>query len=422
LKPKEELPIWTPETDSDRRLVKKELNAILASPHFSNSRRYPALLRYVVEKCLDGQTDHLKERTLGIEVFNRVPDYDTSADPVVRFSAGEVRKRLAQYYQGAVEESEIQIHLPLGSYTPEFRRELITYEPADDPSSEPLPSETAECMELPAGFRVSPAVEPTGTDPAQVRRRLAFIVLIGLLLALIGLGAYPLFRLGAPNQEELLWKPLLQTERPILIVLGSGSLSAVLPEPTETPLSTHMIGPYHHVSVSSAVALSRITGMLEKRSKTYTIKEAPLTSLTDLRQQSAIFIGGLNNEWTLRLTDKLRYQFVPGPLARIKDTKDPNNARWSVDFSKPYTSVTIDYGIVVRYHDKSTDGDVLILAGLGPYGTEAVSEFVSSPQYLEQIEQIVPHGLKNANVEMVISTDVISAEAGSPHLVAACTF
>ena len=40
----------------------------------------------------------LKERTLGVEVFGREPGYDTNADPVVRISAGEVRKRIAQYY------------------------------------------------------------------------------------------------------------------------------------------------------------------------------------------------------------------------------------------------------------------------------------------------------------------------------------
>jgi hypothetical protein len=162
--------------------------------------------------------------------------------------------------------------------------------------------------------------------------------------------------------------------------------------------------------------------MLQKRSKTYIIKEAPLTSVTDLRQQSAVFIGGLNNAWTLRLTKNLRYQFVEGPQARIKDTKDPNNTAWSVDFSKPYTSISTDYGIIARYHDQSTNGDVLILAGLGPYGTEAVSEFVSSPLYIKQVEQMVPAGFKNANVEMVISTEVISGEAGAPRLVAAYAF
>ena len=113
---------WAPKTSSDRRLVEEELSAILASPHFRNSKRYPNMLRYVVEKSLNGQVDDLKERTLGVEVFGRQPDYDTNADPVVRVSAGEVRKRIAQYYHETVGERKIQIDLPTGSYVPEFRK------------------------------------------------------------------------------------------------------------------------------------------------------------------------------------------------------------------------------------------------------------------------------------------------------------
>lgn len=35
---------WQPQTREDREAVSRELEQILASPHFSNSKRYPALL------------------------------------------------------------------------------------------------------------------------------------------------------------------------------------------------------------------------------------------------------------------------------------------------------------------------------------------------------------------------------------------
>ena len=111
---------WTPESAADRDLVLKELDAILASYHFRGSKRYPALLKYVVSAALDGHAGDLKERTLGVEVFGRDPDYDTGADPVVRFSASEVRKRIAQYYHEQGNQSGLQIEMPLGSYVPEF--------------------------------------------------------------------------------------------------------------------------------------------------------------------------------------------------------------------------------------------------------------------------------------------------------------
>src|SRR5579864_6681105 len=110
-----------PANEDDRLEIRNQLERILAHPQFQNSRRYPALLRYVVEKTLEGNGASLKERTIGIEVFGREPNYDTNLDHTVRTSAGEVRKRLAQYYVESDREGEIRIDLPAGSYVPQFR-------------------------------------------------------------------------------------------------------------------------------------------------------------------------------------------------------------------------------------------------------------------------------------------------------------
>ena len=111
---------WMPTTAEEREVVLRELEAILSSYHFRGSKRYPALLQYVVDAALENRLGDLKERTLGVEVFGRDPGYDTNADPVVRVSAGEVRKRIAQYYHENGHASRVQIELPLGSYAPEF--------------------------------------------------------------------------------------------------------------------------------------------------------------------------------------------------------------------------------------------------------------------------------------------------------------
>src|SRR5579872_2924067 len=109
------------ESELDRAAIQAQLERILANPLFTHSKRYPNLLRYVVERTLDGHPGELKERTLGIEVFGRNPDYDTNLDPVVRTTAAEIRKRLAQYYQESNHENEPRIDLPLGSYAARFQ-------------------------------------------------------------------------------------------------------------------------------------------------------------------------------------------------------------------------------------------------------------------------------------------------------------
>jgi len=83
-------------------VIKKQLKRIQSSPHFSHSRRYPNFLNFVVHKALEGRQVDLKERTIGIEAFGRPPDYDLNDNPIVRVTAGEGRKRLAQYYYEAV--------------------------------------------------------------------------------------------------------------------------------------------------------------------------------------------------------------------------------------------------------------------------------------------------------------------------------
>jgi hypothetical protein len=417
--------VWTPKTSSDRSLLLQELSAILASPPFSNSKRYPAFLRYVVEKSLNGQAEQLKERTIGTEVFGRHPDYDTNADPVVRVSAGEVRKRIAQYYHSAAGESQLLIELPIGSYTPEFKKRITRSKSTPEQSAELLSAATDDA-EPPSDSDTIPDVELSfaelSTKSSKKFRRLYWALCLALLLTLAGWSAYFYYHGSSQSQLEQLWRPLVRAQEPVLIVIGCGKPWLVSPESPETSLSDHMIGPYHHVSVSDAVAVSRLANVLQGHHRTYLVKEASATSLADLRERTVILVGALNNIWTLRLTSPLRFQFVPGTKARIEDIKNPKDSVWSVDYSQPYPSVSVDYGIIARYRDTYTNGNVLVVAGIGPYGTEAASEFVSSPQYADQITRLLPNGFKEANLELVVRTEVTRGEAGPPHLVAAYAF
>src|SRR5581483_3772532 len=107
-------------SDAEKTAVEEQVERLIKNPHFSHSRRFPSFLRFVVRHVLDGQADLVKERTLGIEIFGRSPDYDTASDPIVRVTAAEIRKRIAQYYEEPGHEAEIRISLPPGSYIPQF--------------------------------------------------------------------------------------------------------------------------------------------------------------------------------------------------------------------------------------------------------------------------------------------------------------
>ncbi len=153
---------WRPQTRQDRDAVLLELHEVLSSAHFCNSKRYPALLQYIVEKTLAGESDQLKERTLGVEVFDRPPSYDTNADTVVRYTAGEVRKRLSLYYSELDRKPAIRISLPAGSYVPEFLHEHDELEDSAEVAGQPISARTPKTY--------LPQPKPTGeTDDHRPR-------------------------------------------------------------------------------------------------------------------------------------------------------------------------------------------------------------------------------------------------------------
>lgn len=121
----------------------EHLRHLFESSAFKGSRRSQQFLQHIVAMALAGQTDELKERSLGVALFGRVPTYDTGEDAVVRVTASDVRKRLHQFY--AESESPIRIELLAGSYTPEFRYRParvpeVTTVPVEPPRAEPKSS------------------------------------------------------------------------------------------------------------------------------------------------------------------------------------------------------------------------------------------------------------------------------------------
>src|SRR5580693_1051910 len=106
------------------QLIHNELESVLASDDFTGSKRCQDFLRLVVDHTLAGDLDELRERMIGVEMFHRPADYDTSNDAVVRVRATEVRKRLAQYYRETKVAPVVRIDLLPGSYVPEFHWSL----------------------------------------------------------------------------------------------------------------------------------------------------------------------------------------------------------------------------------------------------------------------------------------------------------
>jgi hypothetical protein len=402
-----------------------QLERLVASKHFRNSRRYPALLKFVVEHTLAGKTDVLKERNLGTDVFDRASDYDTNADPIVRVTAGEVRKRIAQYYQDPGHEHELRIDLPLGSYVPHFypAAHAKQYSSAE----EHPPAGTSDLV--PAAhigeMIAAKASEATGRSWWQSRS-----LLLGIVLVLTGAttfygGSLLLNRMRDAGIRRF-WKPVLSSGSPTLIVMGVHSLDK---DGHNLPTASYATAVQNQnmlssmvrsdmVPVSDIVSYSRMTDVLALRSHAYLTVASADTTLEELRHGPVILIGALDNIWTERLAANLRFRFFGATLSQggIQDSQHPSST-WTFDNTQPALANSRDYAIVASYFDRTIEQHVLIVAGVGKAGTEAAAEFLSSNHDLDDWVKAsrLP---QNKNVEIVLSTDILDGQPGPPHVLA----
>ena len=420
-----------PASEAERRAVFEQLERVLASPLFSNSKRYPALLRYVVEESLNGRADNLKERTLGIEVFKRDSHYDTNIDPVVRVTAGEVRKRLAQYYYEAGHETEIHIELPSGSYVPEYRNPeshrggLNEHPHLAGAATEPGEYQAPLFQEA----IILPAVPAPTVQPHRAISLRLWLISGAVVAVLIGsLAALLIQRARARNDVvNQFWGPLLNSPNPALLCLGdraSWDLEQKDPNADRTdPMNLTVdqyIGKENEVFMTDVLTMNRIAATLQSLGKRYRIQDSADTNYSDLRAGPAVLIGADNNIWTHRITQSLRFTFaLNAEGGSIIDTQNPAEKDWAVPLSTPYRKLDKDYGIVARLRDPSTDQPVFISAGLASQGTIAAGEMLSNPEYLKGLLQRAPKNWQNMNMEAVITTEVIDGKSGPPRVLAA---
>jgi len=97
------------------------------------------------------------------------------------------------------------------------------------------------------------------------------------------------------------------------------------------------------------------------------LHSSPSTPLTVLREHTAVLLGGYNNQWTMRLLHRRRYQFTPEPVNRSSIGREPQ-----VHWTRPFSAVfeRHDYALLARF---VTLRPIVGcgLAGLGRNGTEA---------------------------------------------------
>jgi hypothetical protein len=411
--------------EQERTNVQQQLERLLVNPHFSHSKRFPSFLRFIVQEELEGRGDQLKERTLGIEVFGREADYDTTSDPIVRVTAAEIRKRIAQYYQDSRNPDELRISLPPGSYVPHFDW------PARNPGSDaiapsPLSSEPALLQQLhsissPSETAVpipEPTANPDANSAAGRAHHKAWLIAAGVLLAALAGGAWAWVHLR-PSMLDSFWAPVLGSADTVIVCFPQSHFPGItLRDAADPSQQRHLEEPMNGVVLDDLQPLVSFSGLLETRHQRYILRGEDASTLTDLRQGPAIFLGAFDNAWTLRLTRNLRFRFGNDPQMThfwIEDTQSPLRAHWSIDRNVQETTNNYrDYAIVARFRDANTGKIAVVAAGIARGGTVAAGEFLTQPGDMESIRAQAPKNWAGQNMEFVLSTEIIDGRSSPP--------
>jgi hypothetical protein len=381
--------------------VRAHLRDVIESRALKGSRRSQEFLKFIVDRSLDGRFDSLKERIIGVELFDRNPAYDTAEDAIVRVTACEVRRRLAQYYADLGVHAEFRIDLPAGSYIPEFRKIV----PETPPPAAPVIAD-----------------EIIAPKPPR-RRASGFVIAAGVLVILLcaALVVGEQSTSASSTKRALPWSAVIQPNRQTHIVFCDPEIVTVQrllnftvslsdyanqrywPSLQSQPAEVRNIMetvPFKGVSVAAvdAAMATRISNLIVPGTG-HRIETHPARTLrlADFKTEDSFILFGSprSNPWLALFQDQLdfRFEFDEAAKAEFIANQRPK------DSEKPRYIPTAQgwgtgnaYAIVALVDNPNQKGQVLILAGSNAEATEAAGKLATNSEALA--ETLKSHGIQ----------------------------
>ncbi|MBM3815093.1 MAG: hypothetical protein FJW20_26020 [Acidimicrobiia bacterium] len=383
--------------------IRKHLAEIATGAAFKGSQRSQVFLRHVVESALRGEFEDLRERSLGITLFDKPADYDTAEDAVVRVTASDVRKRLLQHYGKAGVASAIRIELPSGSYLPEFH----FTQPANETASQEPAAAVAAASFAPA--REGPVAETPA--PAPSARPAGFgwraVALLAVVTQAACLGWW--FFAGRQGQTEtapnFISSALSQQPGPVQVVVGDDGLLLIevllgrrftlaeyenlqylsAPEVVTkkglgqfwTSLSTRQL-----TNLGNLQNAARIADKLRSQGRAVSVRHARQVNARDLRSGNFVILGSSHaNPWA-ELYDSSRSSFqfedaAPGQWAVIRNRVPQAGEPAAYEVQRDTrTGRMVTHAQVSLVENHARNGRVLLIAGQSTSATELAGEFL----------------------------------------------
>ena len=176
-------------SESDHKAIREQLDRILKSGPFHQSRRRQRFLEYIVNETLAGHGDRLKGYNVALAVFDRTETFDSNIDPIVRMEAVRLRDRLREYYETDGQRDPIRIELPKGAYTPHIEfRQAATFDALPD-GPDGLHAVTQDQSPNLAKAPTAVVDDQVSPAPARSERRVRWQIIVPALVLIPMLGA-----------------------------------------------------------------------------------------------------------------------------------------------------------------------------------------------------------------------------------------
>lgn len=382
---------------------------IARSKSLGRSEQLTRFLLYVCRKMLTEHGDELNEQHIGVALFGRAPDYDSSADGIVRSHATRLRHRLQHYFATEGIEEPLLLEIPRGGYVPRF------FPRAEQPETTPLPpTESAtEEQTLSSG-------EPL---PRLWQRRLWLKpFFLGLLLAILAeLGTHLLWNGGLLNSrhtprqsriERRFWNTLFPEQGKTLLVPGdSGMVIYEGATRKDFTLADYISGSYRDARYAKSEAASpeflldmasrRYTSMADMR-LTEELSHLPEWSrerseivyardLTPAQVQNSnlILIGSRQaNPWLALVEPGLNFALMPDGHGGYQFlNRHPRAGEQSIYDARPdpeRQGSNVVFAQIAYLPNPSGQGMVLVLGGIWMSGTQSAGNFVLNNERFRQ--------------------------------------
>ncbi len=407
-------------SESEIDLARATLQKILTSEALQKSETSQRLLRYLAERALRGETP--KEVEIAIDAFGRDASFNSGEESLVRVAVRGLRRRLDDYYNGAGQGDEWRFELPKGGYRLVWSKRDPAA-PVEEPQADAKPAPEGSPGTLPA--RVVPWLSP-GVRAWSVLAT----VFLGLSLAL---NVYqwqtrPRFGLDpklAPLARSSFWSGIIDSDRPLMLVLGDGFMYTNVDPTTgrvqyirdrainsseelrvflsQNPSLAQGRGQRYTsmLQKSTALGMTSVLQLVSHPGRTVEVRLPDDVQADDIRRYDIVYLGPISRLGPLAgyYETQSRYRYDPA-LSAIRDTE--TNQSFLPD--GPFTEKHTEYALAARFVGPSNNHIVILTPGTRNSGMGQIIRMFTAPEWLADLQKkLDAQGQESSSFEALLS-------------------